>query len=134
MSTIAAEKGVQNGRSRDVSLTNSLFVDDLKMYVESHEILRDFNDVILQASQKTGACYRVSKCAKIVFERGKMFKGEELEVLEERMKTMDPENNEIYNFLLIEQADGIKIKKVFERVKAKVNKRVKMLATPDCRM
>ena len=134
MSTIAAEKGVQNGRSRDVSLTNSLFVDDLKMYVESHEILRDVNDVILQASQKTGACYRVSKCAKIVFERGKMFKGEELEVLEERMKTMDPENNEIYNFLLIEQADGIKIKKVFERVKAKVNKRVKMLATPDCRM
>ena len=73
-------------------------------------------------------------CKDCVRTGGKMFKGEELEVLEERMKTMDPENNEIYNFLLIEQADGIKIKKVFERVKAKVNKRVKMLATPDCRM
>ena len=127
MSTIAAEKGVQNGRSRDVSLTNSLFVDDLKMYLESNEILRDFNDVIVQASQNTGACYGVSKCGKIVFERGKMFKGEELEVLEETIKTMDPQNNETYNFLLIEQADGIKIKKVFERVKTKVNKRVKML-------
>ena len=62
-----------------------------------------------------------------MFERGKMFKGEELEVLEETIKTMDPQNNETYNFLLIEQADGIKIKKVFERVKTKVNKRVKML-------
>ena len=34
--------------SRDVSRTHSLFVDDLKLYQESHEILRDVNEVIVQ--------------------------------------------------------------------------------------
>ena len=41
---------------------------------------------------------------------------------------MDPEENGIYKFLGIEQADGIKTKAVFERVKGEVNKRVKMNA------
>ena len=59
----------------------------------------------------------------MVFERGKMVRGEGLKVLEERTKTMDPDKNEIYKFLGIEQADGIKTKKVFESVKGKVNKR-----------
>ena len=40
---------------------------------------------------------------------------------------MDPDKNEIYKFLEIEQADWIKTKKVFERVKGKVYKWVKML-------
>ena len=56
--------------NKGVSKTHSLFVDDLKVYQESHEILRDVNEVIKQASHDTGACYGVSKCAEIVFERG----------------------------------------------------------------
>ena len=78
--------------------------------------------IIVQASHDTGACYGVSKCAEIVFERGKMVKGEGLPVLNERMGTMDPDENEIYKFLGIEQADGIKTKVVFERVKREVGK------------
>ena len=46
-----------------------------------------------------------------------MVKREGLEVLEERMKAIDQDENEIYKFLLIELADGIK---VFERVKGEV--------------
>ena len=42
-------------------------------------MLRVFNEVIVQASHDTG----VLKCAEIVFEHGKMVKGEGLEVLEE---------------------------------------------------
>ena len=56
-----------------------------------------------------------------------MVKGEGLEVLEKRMKAIDPDENEIYRFLGIEQANGIKTKKVFERIKGEVNKMVKML-------
>ena len=99
----------------------------MKLYQESHEILRDVNGVILQGSQDTGAYYGVSNCAEIAFERGKMDRGEELEVQEKRMKTIDSGKNEIYKFLGLEQADGTKAKKVFERVKGEVNKRVKML-------
>ena len=117
--------------NRDVSRTHDLFVDDLKVYQESHEILRDVNEVIVQASHDTGACYGVSKCAEIVFERGKMVKGKGLEILEERIKVIGPDENEICKFLGIEQADEIKTKKIFERVKGKVNKRVKILTNTE---
>ena len=117
--------------NRDVIRTHSLFVDDLKVYQESHEILRHVNEIIVQASHDTGACYDASKCAEIVFERGNMVREEGLEVLEERMKAIDLDENEIYKFLGIEQADGIKTKKVFERVKGEINERVKMLTNTD---
>ena len=58
--------------SRDVSRTHSLFLDDLRVYQENHQVFRDVNEVIVQASHNTGACYGVLKCAEIVFERGKM--------------------------------------------------------------
>ena len=44
---------------------------------------------------------------------------------------MAPDENEIYKFLWIKQADGIKIKKVFKQVKSEVNKRVKMLTNTE---
>ena len=34
-------------------------------------------------------CYGISKCSEIIFKNGKMVRGEELQVLEERMKTME---------------------------------------------
>ena len=111
--------------------THNLFVDDLKQYQESHQKLKDINEMLVQASHDTGACYGVSKCAEIIFEHGKMIKGKGLQVLEERMQTMDPDENEIYKFLGAEQADGIKTKAVFERVKAQVTKRVRMLVDTE---
>ena len=47
------------------------------------------------------------------------------------MKAIDPDKNEIYKFLGIKQADGIKTKKVFDRLKDEVNKRVKMLTNTE---
>ena len=39
--------------------------------------------------------------ADILFERGKLVRGEGLEVPEEIMKTMDPNKNEIYLYLIL---------------------------------
>ena len=60
--------------------THSFFIDDLKVYQENHKRLEVVNEMIVQASHDTGACHGVSKCAEIVFERGKMIKGEGLPV------------------------------------------------------
>jgi len=117
--------------NRIVSRTHSLFVDDLKAYQESHIILKEVNEVIVQASYDTGAYYGVSKCAEMVFEHGKMVRGEGLPVLGERMKTMVPDENEIYKFLVVEQANGIITKTVFARVKDKVSKRVRMITNTE---
>ena len=112
---------------RNVSRTHSLFVDDLKVFLESHTLLKESNEVIDQASLDTGTCYGASKCAEIVFELGKMVKGERLQVLQERMKILDPDQEEVYKFLGVEQADGIKTKRVYERIKKEVTKRLKIL-------
>ena len=82
-------------------------------------------------SDDTGACYEVAKCAEIVIERGKMVKVEGLQVLEERMESMDPDKNDSYKFFGIEQADRIKTKTVYERVKHEVTKRVRMLINTE---
>ena len=57
--------------------------------------MKDVNEMIVQASNDTGECYGVAKCAEIVFEKEKMvIKGEGLQELQERMKTVDPDQNE----------------------------------------
>ena len=111
--------------------THSVFVDDLKVYQESHHALKYVNEIIVQASHNIGAHYGVSKCVEIIFEHGKMVIGEGLQVLEKRMKTMDPDENEIFRLLGIELADGIQMKMVFERVKEEVSKRIKMIANTE---
>ena len=113
--------------NRIMKRTHSLFVDNLEVYQEGHNALKNVNEIIVQASHDTVACYGVSKCAKIIFEHGKMVRAEGLQVLEERMKTMEPYENEIYKFLGNEQADGIRTETVFERVKEDISKRVKMI-------
>ena len=100
--------------NRIIKRTHSLFVD-LKVYQKSHNALKIVNEVIVQASHDMRACYGVSKFAEIIFKNGKMVGGEGLRVLEERMWTMDPDKNEIFNFLGIEQADGIRTKTIFRR-------------------
>ena len=85
------------------------------------------HEVIVPAGLDTSACYGVSKCAEIAFEHGKMVKGEGLQVLQERMKALHPDKEEMYKLLGVEQADGIKTKQVYERVKEEITKRLKLL-------
>ena len=116
---------------RDVKNTHSLFVDDLKVYQESHKTLKDINEMIVQASNDAGACYGVAKCAEVVFKRRKMVKSEGLQVLNERVKTIDPDENEIYKFLGIEQADGIKKKQVHNRVKEEISRKMNTITRTE---
>ena len=86
-----------------------LFVDDLKQYQEIIKVLKDMKLIILWS-------------VVIVFEHGKMVRGEGLTVLHERMEIMDPDETEIYRFLGIEQADGMKTKVVIKLVKSEAEK------------
>ena len=102
----------KNNQERYIKRTYSLFMDDLKVCQESHQTLKDVNETIVQASNESGACYGVVKYAEVVIERGKIVKGADLQVLTERMKTIDTDENEIYKFL--KEADGIRKKKETE--------------------
>ncbi len=56
-----------------------------------------------------------------------MIKGEGLNVLDERMKALDPEQDEIYKFLGCEQGDSIDAIKIMGRVKNEIRKRLEQL-------
>ena len=112
---------------RLVKRTHSLFIDDLKTYQESHELLCAVNEMLVKASKDTGACYGVNKCAEMVFQRGRMVLAEGLEVLQEKMRSLDPDQNETYKFLGIEQGKKIDKEKAFERVTTEMEKRLKSL-------
>ena len=99
---------------RRLKRTHSLFIDDLKIYQENHKRLEVVNEIV-----------------EIVFERGKVMKGEGLQVLQERMKTIDLDDNETCKFLGIEQSDGIKKKDVMERVKIELIGRLELLTKTE---
>ena len=80
--------------------------------------------MIVKASMDTGACYGVRKCEEIVFRKDKMIKGEGFSALEEKIDALDPNKNEIYKFLGCEQADKIDVKRVMERVKKEIRRRL----------
>ena len=65
----------------------------------------------------TGAFYRVKKCPEIGFRKG-------LTVLKEKMDGLEPNKNEIYKFLGCDRADKIDVKRVMERVKKEIRKRL----------
>ena len=64
--------------------THSLFVENLKVYPECCNMLKNVNKIILQASPNISACYGVLKCAGNIFEHSKMVRGEGVEVLEKK--------------------------------------------------
>ena len=97
------------------------------MYQESHQKLEIANETIVKASMDTEVCYEVKKCTEIVFRKGKMVKGEGLPVLEEKMKALNPEKNDVCKFLGCEESDDIDVKKVLERVKKEIKKRTEHL-------
>ena len=113
---------------RDLTRTHSFFIIcDLKVYQENQQKLEIVNELIVKSSMDTGVCYGAKKCAEVIFKNGKMVKGEGLAVLEERMKPLDPEQNELYKFLGWEQGNKFDVKKVMQRVKKEIAKRLEQL-------
>ena len=56
-----------------------------------------------------------------------MIKGEGLGVLEERMKALDSDQNEVYKFLGYEQEEKIDVKKVMERLRKQIKIRLEQI-------
>ena len=52
-------------------------------------------------------------------------------MLHERIKTVDPDQNEVYKFLGVEQADGIKTEEVYNRVKEEFSRRMKIITKTE---
>ena len=126
---LAQRPGYQLGprNNRGPKVTHFYFIDDLKV-VESSEIdLQETNRIVTEISQDTGMTFGVSKCEEVVYKRGKMIKGEGLQIDNNKAECLDPEDNEYYKFLGIEEGDGQLDEKAKERVIEECFKRVESL-------
>ena len=85
------------------------------------------NEIIVRASDDKGAVYGVKKCAEILFKRGEMMKGEGLMIVDKKTETLDPEKEEIYKFLGIEQRKQIDNGRVMVRIRTETQKRLENL-------
>ena len=54
-----------------------------------------------------------------------------IQLLNEKMKTIDPDENENYKFLGVEQADEIKRKEVYNRVKEEISRRMNIITRTE---
>ena len=99
---------------RRTKRAHRMFIDDLKVYQQDHQKLQVANEISVKASTDISACCGVKKCVDVVY-NAVMIKGERLTVLEEKMKVLEPEQNEVYKFRGCEQADKTEMKKIMER-------------------
>ena len=81
---------------REIKCKQNLIINDLKSHQQNQQKLKMANEILLQASMGAGVIYGVKKCAEMVFKNGRIIKGERLQILQERMKTLDPNENKIY--------------------------------------
>ena len=86
--------------------------------------LQETNMILTGISQDTGMTFGVSKCAEVVNKRRKMIKGEGLQIDNSKAECLDPEDNEYFKFLGIEEGDRQLDEKVKERVTEECVKRV----------
>ena len=113
--------------NREPKVTHFYFIDDLKVVESNEKDLQETKRIVAGMSQDTGMTFGVSKCAKVEYKRGKMHKGVGLQIDNNKAECLDPEDNEYYKFLGIEEGDGQLDEKVKERVIEECFKRVESL-------
>jgi hypothetical protein len=115
---------------RNTKINRFYFIDDLKIVQGSEADLQRANSLIGKVSTAMGMKFGISKCAEIVYRRGKMVKAEGLELKEGLVKALNPEEDEYYTFLGIEEGDG----QMDTLVKKRVSEKCYALASELCSM
>ena len=63
------------------------------------------NNTIVKASNDTGAIYGVKKCAAVGLKNRVMTEGRGLEVLNDIMRALNPDSDEVYKFLVVSKLE-----------------------------
>ena len=101
-------------------------MDDLKLIAKSEEELqkqiqtaKTFNDDIRME-------FGLQKCAKIAFQRGKLFHSQNL-VIDINREIQELEQGKTYKYLGIEESEGIQHQQMKEKFKQEYSRRLRMI-------
>ena len=113
-----------NNKERKIVVQFSFYKEKLNILRNCKKLKGTNNSIVKDFSKKAMQIYKekqkevltnrklgkIAKCAKIVFQKGKMIKGKRLAVLKVRIGALDQNKNDFYRFLGCEQADKIGVK------------------------
>ena len=106
------------------SINHLLYMDDLKLYGKSQNDITSLINTVRIYSNDIGMEFGLDKCATISLKRGKLARGEEVEMPEGDM-IHGIEENEEYKYLGILEADDIKHDKMKEKIFREYTDRLK---------
>ena len=111
----------------EVRVTHSYYIDDLRTIQESKGKQELINETVTRMSKDIGMEFGVKKCAELKFTKGKMEHSNGLEMFEERIRTLNPGEEEFYTFLGIPEGEGQLDKEAKKKAIEEVTKRVEDL-------
>ena len=89
--------------NRGPKITHFYFIDYLKVVESNEKELQETDKTVTGVSQDNGVTFGVSKCAEIVYKRGKITWEEGLQIDNSKAECLDPKSVEYYKFLGIEE-------------------------------
>jgi len=97
-------------------ISHLLYMDDLKLIAKSEEELQKQIQTVKTFSDDIHMEFRLEKCAKIVFKRGKLVHSQNL-VIDINREIQELEQGKTYKYLGIEESKGIQHQQMKERLK-----------------
>jgi hypothetical protein len=101
-------------------------MDDLKLLGKSEEELQKQIQTVTTFSYDIHVEFRLDKCAKILFKKGKLIHSQNL-VVDINREIQEPEQGKTYKYPGTEESDGIQHLQMKERLKKEYTRRLRMI-------
>ena len=101
-------------------------MDDLKLFAKDDKDLEGMLLTVKKFSDYIGMTFGLDKCAKATFKRGKLTQTTSLE-LDRSTIIKDPEQEELYKYLGVNESDGIQHSQMKEKIRKECYRRVRAI-------
>ena len=108
------------------SISNLLFMDDLKLYSKNDQEQVGQLKIVKQISDDIGMTFGLEKCAKASFKRGKLVSTGNIEISDDTA-IQELNQEEVYKYLGVDESDGIQHSKMKEKIKKECYRKVRLI-------
>ena len=111
---------------RTERITHLFYMDDLKLYAKDDNKLEGLLRIVKGFSDDIGMEFRLSKCAKATFKRGKLQKSDDV-LLDEETMIKDLEREKVYKYLDVDESIGIQHATMKQKLKKELVRRTRLI-------
>ena len=110
----------------DRTINHLFYMDDLKLFAKNDQDLEDLLNTVKEFSNDIGMEFRLYKCAKASFVRGKLPKTSSINLdIDTAIRDLEPE--ETYKYLGVNEGDGINHASMKEKIRKEYYRRIRLV-------